>query len=65
MTVAKFTGPTLTKTVIVTKKHSILDMRPSVSLAKNIKRKEPVFALLNREIIESITATRYPEDASI
>ena len=47
------------------KKHSILDMRPSVSLAKNIKRKEPVFALLNREIIESITATRYPEDASI
>ena len=40
-------------------------MRPSVSLAKNIKKKEPVFALLNREIIESITATRYPEDASI
>ena len=47
------------------KKHSILDMRPSVSLAKNIKRKEPVFALLNREIIESITVTRYPEYASI
>ena len=58
MTVAKFTGLTLTKTVIV-KKNSILDIHPSVSLAKNIKRKEPVFALLNREIIESITATLY------
>ena len=34
------------------KKDSILDIRPSVSLAKNIKRKEPVFSLLNREIIE-------------
>ena len=32
------------------KKDSILDT--SVSLAKNIKRKEPVFSLLNREIIE-------------
>ena len=26
------------------KKKNILDMRPSVSLAKNIKQKEPVFA---------------------
>ena len=33
------------------KKKNILDMRPLVSLAKNIKRKEPVFALLNREVI--------------
>ena len=31
----------------------------------DIKRKEPVFALLNREILKSITATLYPEDASI
>ena len=38
------------------KQTSILDMRPSVSLAKNIKRNEPVFSLLNREIIESVTA---------
>ena len=38
----------------------VLDMRPSISLAKNIKRKEPVFALLNREMIESITAPLYP-----
>ena len=42
------------------KKASILGMRPSVSLAKNIKRKEPVFSLLNREIIESFTAPLYP-----
>ena len=42
------------------KKKNILDMRPSVSLAKNIKRKEPVFALLNREVILGITAPLYP-----
>ena len=35
------------------KKH-VLEIRPSVSLAKNIKRKDLVFALLNREIIEAL-----------
>ena len=33
------------------RKH-ILEIRPSVTLAKNIKRKDLVFALLNCEIIE-------------
>lgn len=37
-------------------KNNILAMRPSISLAKNIKRKDPVFALLNREVIEGIAA---------
>ena len=32
----------------------ILEIRPSVTLAKNIKRKDLVFALLNREIIEAM-----------
>ena len=41
------------------KQTSILDMPPSVSLAKNIKRNKPVFSLLNREIIESVTAPLY------
>ena len=41
------------------KQTSILVMQPSVSLAKNIKRNEPVFSLLNREIIESVTAPLY------
>ena len=35
------------------KKH-VLEIRPSVSLAKNIKRKDLVFALLNREIIKAL-----------
>ena len=35
------------------RKH-ILEIRPSVTLAKNVKRKELVFALLNREIIEAM-----------
>ena len=41
------------------KQTSILVMQPSVSLAKNIKRNKPVFSLLNREIIESVTAPLY------
>ena len=41
------------------KQTNILDMQPSVSLAKNIKRKDPVFSLLNREIIESVVAPLY------
>ena len=35
------------------RKH-VLEIRPSVTLAKNVKRKELVFALLNREIIEAM-----------
>ena len=31
----------------------ILTVRPSVSLAKNVKGKDPVFALMNPEIIDS------------
>jgi len=37
-------------------KKNVLEIRPSVTLAKNIKRKEPVFALLNREMVEAICA---------
>ena len=33
-----------------------LEIRPSVSLAKNIKRKDPVSQLLNREIVEAVCA---------
>ena len=32
----------------------VLEIRPSVTLAKNVKRKELVFALLNREIIDAM-----------
>ena len=35
------------------RKH-ILEIRPLVTLAKNVKRKDLVFALLNREIIEAM-----------
>ena len=35
------------------RKH-ILEIRPLVTLAKNVKRKDLVFALLNREVIESM-----------
>ncbi len=41
------------------KRKHVLDLRPSVTLAKNIKRKDPVFALLNREIIEALTPPLY------
>ena len=34
----------------------ILAIRPSVQLAKNIQCKDPVFALMNREIIDGISA---------
>ena len=37
----------------------ILTVRPSVSLAKNIKCKDPVFALMNREIIDGVTAQMF------
>ena len=43
---------------IFEEKH-VLAMRPSISLAKNIKRKEPVFALINREVIEGMTSQFY------
>ena len=32
-------------------RNHVLDLRPSVKLAKNIKRKDPVFASLNREMV--------------
>ena len=35
------------------RKH-ILEIRPSVTLAKNVKRKDLVFAPLNREVIEAM-----------
>ena len=38
---------------IIKKKH-VLEIRSSLSLAKNIKQKDLVFALLNREIIEAL-----------
>ena len=37
------------------KRKNILDIRPSISLAKNIKRRDPVFALCNREVIEALS----------
>ena len=37
------------------RKH-VLEIRPSVVLAKNVKRKDLVFALLNREVIEAMWA---------
>ena len=36
------------------KRKHILEIRPSVTLAKNVKWKDLVFALLNREIIEAM-----------
>ena len=50
------------------KKH-VLEIRPSVTLAKDIKRKDLVFALLNREITEAlwgqIINSDVPEDDSL
>ena len=37
----------------------ILAIRPSVQLAKNIKRKDPLFALVNRKIIDGIIAQMF------
>ena len=37
----------------------VLAMRPSINLAKNIKRRDPVFALMNREVIEGMTSQFY------
>ena len=45
----------LRKNWICTKEKNILDIRPSISLAKNIKRRDPVFALCNREVIEALS----------
>ena len=41
-------------TDVYERKH-VLTLRPSIALAKNVKRKDPVFALLNREVIEAFT----------
>ena len=43
----------------VYKKKNILSVRPSVVLAKNIKRKDHVFALINRELIEGVSASLF------
>ena len=43
----------------VYEKKNILSVRPSVVLAKNIKRKDPVFALINRELIEGVSASLF------
>ena len=37
----------------------VLAMRLSINLAKNIKRRDPVFALINREVIKGITSQFY------
>ena len=34
---------------------NVLDTRPSISLAKNVKRRDPVFVLYNREVIEALS----------
>ena len=39
--------------------NQVLAMRPSINLAKNIKRREPVFAFINREVIEGMTSQFY------
>ena len=36
------------------KRKHVLEIRPSITLVKNVKRIELVFALLNREIIEAM-----------
>ena len=41
---------------------NVVETRPSVSMAKNIKRKDPVFALFNREIIEAMTNELFGTD---
>ena len=41
------------------KEKHVLAMRPSINLAKNIKRRDPVFALMNREVIEGMTSQFY------
>ena len=37
----------------------VLAMRPSINLAKNIKRRDPVLALMNFEVIEGMTSQFY------
>ena len=34
---------------------NVLDTRPSIFLAKNVKRRDPVFVLYNREVIEALS----------
>ena len=56
----KLIGSTVRKRRMNTlKKKHILAIKPSVQLAKNIKRKDPVFALMNREIIDGIAAQMF------
>ena len=44
------------------KRNHVLDLRPSVTLAKNIKLKDPVFALLNRNMVESVSQSLYSSE---
>ena len=37
----------------------VLAMRPLINLAKNIEQKDPVFALINREVIKGMTSQFY------
>ena len=37
----------------------VLAMRPSINLAKNIKQRDPVFALINHEVIKGMTSQFY------
>ena len=43
------------------KRKNVLETRPSVVVAKNIKRKDLVLALLNREIIDAIVGESFGE----
>ena len=54
MTLEKHTGFTVRKKTFE-EKH-VLAMRPSINLAKNITRRDPVFALMNREVIKGMTS---------
>ena len=38
---------------------NVLTVRPSISLAKNINGKDPVFSFLNREVIDGMCASLY------
>ena len=37
----------------------VLAMRPPINLAKNIKQRDPVFALINHEVIKGMSSQFY------
>ena len=47
------------KSVDAFEEKHVLAMRPSINLAKNIKQRDPVFALMNREVIKGMTSQFY------